>query len=63
MDFTAIGDTVNIASCLEKMAGAGTIYIGETTYIQIRDIFRTRPIGVHKVKGKMMEVGVHEVLI
>jgi adenylate cyclase len=63
MEYTAIGDTVNIASRLEKMAGAGKIYIGETTYNHIKDVFHTRPVGIQKVRGKMTEVDVYEVLI
>ncbi len=62
VEYTAIGDTVNIASRLEKMAEPGKIYIGEATYDQIKDSFRTRPIGMQKVKGKTMEVGVFEIL-
>lgn len=61
-DYTAIGDTVNIASRLEKMAGEGSIYIGEATYEQIKGIFKTRSIGMQKVKGKTMEVGIFEVV-
>ena len=61
-EYTAIGDTVNIASRLEKMAEPGKIYIGETTYGQIKGIFNTMPIGMQKVKGKTTEVGVYEVL-
>lgn len=63
MEYTAIGDTVNIASRLEKMAGPGTIYIGKTTYEQVKGIFNTRPIGIQRVKGKTMDVGVYEVLL
>lgn len=62
VEYTAIGDTVNIASRLEEMAGGGEIYIGETTYKQIKDIFNTRPIGMQRVKGKTTEVEVYEVL-
>ena len=63
MEYTAIGDTVNIASRLEKMAGPGKIYIGETTYEHVKGIFNTRPIGIQRVKGKTMDVGVYEVLL
>jgi class 3 adenylate cyclase/pSer/pThr/pTyr-binding forkhead associated (FHA) protein len=63
MEYTAIGDTVNIASRLEKMASPGKIYIGEATYQQIKDIFNIRPVGIKKVKGKVIEVDVYEVLI
>jgi adenylate cyclase len=63
IEYTAIGDVVNIASRLEKMAGPGEIYIGGTTYEQIKGRFPTRPVGMQRVKGKIMEVDVHEVLI
>jgi adenylate cyclase len=61
IEYTAIGDTVNIASRLEKMAGPGKIYIGSTTYDQIKNIFHTKPVGIQRVKGKIMEVNVYEV--
>jgi adenylate cyclase len=63
VEYTAIGDTVNIASRLEKMAGPGKIYIGAITHEQIRSIFNTRPLGTQKVKGKIMEIDIYEVLI
>ena len=62
MDYTAIGDTVNIASGLERLAGTGKIYIGETTYQQIKHTFPISPVGTQKVKGKLIEVDVYEVL-
>lgn len=62
VEYTAIGDTINIASRLEKMAAEGSIYIGEATYEQIKGIFKTRSIGMQKIKGKTMEVGIYEVI-
>ncbi|MBW1724734.1 MAG: hypothetical protein JRD87_00640 [Deltaproteobacteria bacterium] len=40
MDYTVIGDSVNIAARLQQLAGGGEIIIGEETYRQIRDKFR-----------------------
>ncbi len=62
MEYTAIGDTVNIAARLEKMAGPGQIFVGDTTYRHIRDLFHTRPVGIQKVRGKVTEVSVYEVV-
>jgi adenylate cyclase len=63
MEYTSIGDTVNVASRLEKMAAPGKIYIGETTYEQVKGLFKTRPVSRQTVKGKTMEVNVYEVLV
>jgi adenylate cyclase len=63
LEYTSIGDTVNVASRLEKMAPPGKIYVGKTTYEQIKDIFKTRPVSTQTVKGKTMEVSVYEVLV
>jgi len=62
IEYTAIGDTVNIAARLEKLAGPDEIFISGTINGNVRDIFRTREIGRQKVKGKTMEIDVYEVL-
>jgi class 3 adenylate cyclase len=51
-NFTAIGDTVNMASRLETSAESGQIVIGATTYVQIRDVAVVQPLGGIQVKGK-----------
>jgi class 3 adenylate cyclase len=63
LEYTSIGDTVNVASRLEKIAAPGKIYIGQTTYEHIKDIFKTQSVGKQTVKGKTMEVNVYEVLV
>ena len=47
-----IGDAVNVAARLERAAGPGEIFIGETTYRLVRDIAVTAPIQHLRVKGK-----------
>jgi class 3 adenylate cyclase len=51
-NFTAIGDTVNLASRLETSAESGQIVIGAATYAQVRDIAVVSDLGGIAVKGK-----------
>ncbi len=65
-DYTAIGDTVNLASRLEglnKYLGT-TILISEFTYKKLtHKRFITRMVGNIRVKGKEQPVTVYEVLV
>jgi adenylate cyclase len=64
MDYTVIGDGVNIAARLEsatKQYGAN-ILISEYTYAQLRGTYRSRQVDRVVVKGKTEPVGVFELL-
>ncbi len=64
MDYTLIGDGVNLASRLEsacKMYSA-QILISENTFSRLRGTYRIRNIDQVVVKGKTEPVGVYEVL-
>jgi adenylate cyclase len=64
MDYTMIGDGVNLASRLEsacKQYGAH-ILISEFTYRQLRGTYRVRELDLVVVKGKTQPVAVYEVL-
>jgi adenylate cyclase len=64
LDYTAIGDTVNVASRLEgtnKMFGSHII-ISETTYDQTRDAIEARPLDFIRVKGKTQPIRIFELL-
>ncbi len=62
MEYTVIGDPVNIAARLESIAGPNQILVGEETYKLVRSKFKIKKVGPKKVKGKTQEVMVYEVL-
>jgi len=62
MDYTAIGDTTNLASRLESLAEPGSILMSEATYRLVRGLFRVRPVGPFTVKGKTEPVPAYAVL-
>ena len=52
MDYTVIGDSVNVAARLQQLAKGGEIIIGEQTYRQVKDRFRIEKKGEMPVKNK-----------
>lgn len=61
MDFTAVGDTVNIASRLQGLADGGQILISEETYRQVKDYVHAEPCGQRPVKGRRGAITTYEV--
>jgi class 3 adenylate cyclase len=61
-NFTAIGDTINLAARLQTFAEAGQVVIGETTYAAIARIARVRLLGTPELKGKSDPVAVYQLL-
>jgi adenylate cyclase len=62
MDYTAIGDTVNVASRLTSQAGPGQIVISAATFTQIQRAIPCCPLSAMKLKGRDQPIDVHEVL-
>lgn len=62
LDFTVIGDTVNVAARLQSSAGQGQILITEDNYQVIKDSFKCNEVGELKMKNKAKPIIVYEVL-
>ncbi|WP_228061031.1 MULTISPECIES: adenylate/guanylate cyclase domain-containing protein [unclassified Coleofasciculus] len=62
MDYTAIGDEVNIASRLQSIAKGGQILVSESVYNATQTIFKFKALGSVSVKGRKKPVETFEVL-
>jgi adenylate cyclase len=64
MNYTALGNTVNLASRLEGLNKEyGTaILVSEAVYARVQDRFRFRAIGSVIVKGMTKETRIYELI-
>jgi class 3 adenylate cyclase/tetratricopeptide (TPR) repeat protein len=62
MDYTAIGDTTNLASRMESMARPGSIMVSADTHKMARDFFKFEPLGKVRVKGKKEPVEAYQLI-
>jgi adenylate cyclase len=62
MEYSVIGDTVNVASRLCSMAKPGEVIIAESTYRRVRDFFDVALLPPTPVKGKREPLRVFSVL-
>jgi class 3 adenylate cyclase len=59
-NFTAIGDTTNLAARLQTFATPGTVVLGERTRELLGDAADVRPLGAPNLKGKSVPVEIFE---
>jgi len=62
MDYTVVGDTVNVASRLESLAKGGEILTGESMYRGCRDIIEMKKRGSIEVKNRTAPVDCYVVM-
>jgi class 3 adenylate cyclase/FixJ family two-component response regulator len=62
LDYTVIGDVVNVAQRLQAAAAPGQIVINESSYKKIKDSFACRELGQVHLKNKSNPVLLYEVM-
>ncbi len=60
MDYTAKGQTVNLAARMEQIAEPGRIYLSRFTASQVEGYFKLRDLGAMPIKGIKEPVNVYE---
>jgi adenylate cyclase len=61
MNYTAIGDAMNLAQRLEEMAGPNEIIIGPHTYTAVSDHLVVDPIGMTHIRGRSEPLNLYRV--
>jgi class 3 adenylate cyclase len=62
LDYTVIGDAVNIAQRLQSAAKEGQIIINEGTYEKVKESFNCRKVGEVNLKNKSNPMTIYEVM-
>src|SRR5215216_2454290 len=61
-EYTAMGDTTNVAARMQSAAVPGTVLISADTYHLVKQLFEFKPRGATEVRGKSTPIETFEVL-
>src|SRR5918994_563945 len=61
-EYTAMGDTTNVAARLQSAAEPGSVLISADTYHLVKQLFEFKPLGATEVRGKSAPIETYEVL-
>src|SRR5688572_25045073 len=62
VEYTAMGDAVNLASRIEQRAEPGSVHISGNTYKSVHNLFHFESLGEIEVKGKAEPVAAYRVI-
>jgi len=62
VQFTAVGDAINVAARMEQLAEPGAIYVTEATFRLTQGLFRFEDLGEKQLKGKKYPQKVYRVI-
>ena len=62
LEYTVVGDSVNVASRLNDLAGPGEVIISDVIYEQIRNIVAVEALPPQELKGKSGTIEIYKVL-
>jgi len=60
--YNALGDTVNVASRIQELAGPGGIVVGQETHVQVESCFELEELPEQELRGKSAPMRTYRVL-
>ena len=62
MDYTAVGDCVNLAKRLQDLAGPGQVLLSRRVYMRLGEAASIRPLDPVQLKGRSAPEPIYELL-